>query len=116
MAKQEGEPQREENTKTLTFSVAEHGLDTMLDEVLSEEEFNSRSREDFEPNRHWYDITVANESDKDRWVNAKNEWLSLAWSPNQSREEQTKNSERMGKLEDEMRELENKVRSIEKDK
>jgi len=97
----------------VTFMVAERGLETSLEEVLSKADFEARNPEDFEPNRSWSTITVANEADKNRWVNLRNEWLEAAWTPNQDEETRERNARRMRELEKEMRELENKVRKIE---
>jgi hypothetical protein len=99
-----------ERKNTITFHVAEHGLETSVDEVLSDKEFNARDNEDFEPNRNWYSVTVANEADKDHWVKLRNEYLACAWTSNQSMEEREENGNRMREIEIEMRELENKAR------
>jgi len=101
---------KEGEGKPVIFHVAEHGLETSLDEVLSDEEFNNRDHQDFEPNRHWETITVANEDDMNRWVQLRNEWLSCAWTPNQDSETRSENADRMREIEKEMRSLENKVR------
>ncbi|MCK5460164.1 hypothetical protein KAI52_03550 [Candidatus Parcubacteria bacterium] len=93
-------------SEKVTFYVAEHGLETSVDEVISNDEYIDRDTDDFEPNRNWYSITVENEADKKEWVRMKNEWLSCAWTPNQNNEERTENAERMRELAKQMRELE----------
>ncbi len=102
--------QREQETPSISFHVAEYGLETSLDEVLSDDEFNSRDPEEFEPNRNWYSVTVANEADQKRWTELRNQYLDAAWTPNQDEETREENAEIMRKAEQEMRELENKVR------
>ncbi len=101
---------KEGEGKPVTFHVAEHGLETSVDEVLSSEDFSGRDPQDFEPNRHWYVVTVANKGDKKRWIQLRNEWLGCAWTPNQSSEERSENADRMREIEKEMRDLENKAR------
>lgn len=85
-----------------TYRVAEYGLNTSLDEVLSERQFLARPAEDFEPNRNWYSVQVRSKDDMDAWVQKKNEWLRLAWTPNQSPEEREANGVRMEQLQREM--------------
>ncbi len=97
---------REKERSSVTFHVAEHGSSMSLDEVLSAEDFESRDQGDFEPNRHWHEVTVTNEADKDAWVALKNEWLELQWTPNQTDEERAKNAVRMHEIETEMEKLE----------
>ena len=104
---------KEKMQKPVTFHVAEHGLETSVDEVLSDEDFQGRDPEDFEPNRHWYDVTVANEVDKKKWIDLRNEWLSCSWTPNQDMNERSENADRMREIEKEMRDLENKARAEE---
>lgn len=101
---------KEKMQQPVTFHVAEHGLETSVDEVLSDEDFQGRDPEDFEPNRNWYAVTVASDADKNRWVELRNEYLTCSWTPNQSTEEREKNADRMREIEKEMRDLENKVR------
>ena len=101
---------KEKMQKPVTFHVAEHGLETSVDEVLSDKDFQARDPEDFEPNRNWYTVTVANKADMNQWVELRNEYLACAWTPNQSAEEREENGDRMRKIEKEMRDLENKVR------
>lgn len=92
--------------ENVTFHVAEHGLETSLDEVMSDDEWNDADNEDFAPNRNWYSVTVKSEADKKRWVDLKNEWLSCAWTPNQDMDERSENADRMREIEKEMRSLE----------
>lgn len=99
--------------KPVTFMVAERGLETSVDEVLSKSDFDARRPEDFEPNRNWSEVTVANEEDKKKWVDLRNEYLEAAWTPNQDDETRERNARRMREIEGEMRELENKVRKSE---
>ena len=101
---------KEKMQKPVTFHVAEHGLETSVDAVLSNDEFYDRDPEDFEPNRNWYDVTVASEEDEKKWIELRNEYLSCAWTPNQGTDERRENADRMREIENEMRELENKVR------
>ena len=100
-------------SKPITFHVAEHGLETSIDEILSDEDFNKRDKEDFEPNRNWYSVDVATEEDKNKWVDLRNKWLNLAWTPNQDSDTREENADKMRKIEQKMRELENKVRTKE---
>jgi hypothetical protein len=83
----------------IVFYVAEYGLQTQLDEVLTEEEFHSTPTDQFLPNRNWYSVAVSNKEDMKKWVEAKNAWLNCAWTPNQTRTEQQENKEDMKRLE-----------------
>jgi len=90
-----------------TFFVADYGLETSVDEVLSEAEFCARSPEDFLPNRHWFSVTVQSLEDQWVWINAYNDLLCANWTPNQSsidREYYRSMAERAKKI---MGELEN---------
>lgn len=95
-----------EKIKPVSFYVATHGLEPHLDTVLTDEEYNSMSPEDFPPNRTWEAVNVASEADKAEWLKLKDQWLTLAWEPNQSPEERSKNSKRMEELEEKMSLLE----------
>lgn len=92
--------------ENVTFHVAEYGLETSVDKVMSRDEWNDADDNDFEPNRYWYSITVKNEADKKKWVQLRNKWLSCAWTPNQDYEEKSENEYRMHEIEKEMRSLE----------
>lgn len=95
--------------KPIKFWVGEKGLETRIAEVLSNEEFNSRDPNDFEPNMHWYDVTVASQADKEAWVKTQDLILAYKWTPNQSRAEQTEGAAKIKELEAKLKELESKV-------
>lgn len=100
----EGEP------KEIKFHVAEQGLETSIVEVLSDEEMGAKEPEDFALNRTWYSVTVANEADKQRWIDLRNKYLKCCWTPNQDEETRKENAEEMRQMEVGMRKLEGKVR------
>lgn len=100
---------KEKMGQPVTFHVAEHGLETSVDEVLSDRDFQGRDPKEFKLNRSWHTVTVASGADKDRWVKLRNEYLTCAWTLNQSAEECKKNGDRMREIEKEMLELENKA-------
>jgi hypothetical protein len=70
--------------KKVTFYVATVGLQTGIDEVLTEEEYFSLSPEEFLPNRHWFSVTVRNETDKKKWLKTFSSTLEAKWTPNQT--------------------------------
>lgn len=85
------------------FVIGTTGLNTSIDEVMTEQAFwNS----ELPPNRQWQHVTVARESDADSWLKAKNQWLTAAWTPNQSYEEMSENKKIMRQAEAAMASLE----------
>jgi hypothetical protein len=93
--------------KPVVFHVATRGLEESIHEVISDEESKKRESEDgFEPNLTWQTVKVSSEAEKKRWVTLKNEWLNLAWTPNQSPDERVENGKRMKEIEQELKEIE----------
>lgn len=89
----------------ITFHVGTRGLESDLDYSLiySDEEFYN---EDLPPNVSWEHVTVADVEAKEKWLNAKEIWLSAAWTPNQSPDERKENSLIMKQMMDVMSYLE----------
>jgi len=78
----------------ITFHVGTRGLESQLDQSLiyTDKEFYS---EELPANVSWKHVTVRNHADMDKWLDAKNRWLSAAWTPNQSPDEREENSQIM---------------------
>jgi hypothetical protein len=78
---------------TITFYFGVHkqfNLDTP--EIMTEQEFIDTDPNDFTPNLEWTRVTVANETEKEQWIAAKNAWIAAAWTPNQNNEEREENA------------------------
>jgi hypothetical protein len=90
----------------ITFFVATCGLETSIDEALTEEEYFTRAPEEFAPNRHWFSVTVNSEEDRDNWIRAYNSMLEGQWTPNQTSEERNYFAKQIEKARKEMFSLE----------
>ena len=89
----------------ITFYVCENGLETSIEHTLSVNEFLDKDLQDFEPNRHWYSITVANRIEQQTWIDLRNRYLSCCWTPNQNREELSENEKEIKELSKQMDQL-----------
>lgn len=85
------------------FVIGTTGLNTSIDEIMTEETF---WKSDLPANTQWTHVTVASEEDANKWIDAKNAWLTAAWTPNQSYEEMSKNKKIMSQAEETMTALE----------
>ena len=94
----------------ITFYVGMTGLNTSIDEFMTEDEWNNTAPDDFPPNVNWEQVTVVSEQDVDKWVVAKNHHLCAAWTPNQSQDEREDNAVKMRLAAAEMDRLEAKVK------
>lgn len=88
------------------FVVGTNGLNTSVDEFMTEEKYWSSELGVLPPNTQWQHVTVASEEDADAWLEAKNAWLAAAWEPNQSDDDRTENAVIMREAEQRMAALE----------
>lgn len=72
------------------FVIGTRGLNTSIDDFYWEEDW--QNADDLPPNTTWEHVTVRRPSDVDKWLDAKNRWLSAAWTPNQSPDERDENA------------------------
>lgn len=85
------------------FVIGTSGLNTSIDEIMTEEAFWDSEPP---PNTQWQHVTVASKEDANKWIDAKNAWLSAAWEPNQSYEQMSENRKIMRQAEETMISLE----------
>lgn len=76
----------------VTYHVGIQGLEERLDSSLIYIDQEFYSEDNLPANVNWQEVTVASEQDMDKWIEAKNRWLSAAWTPNQSPDEREENS------------------------
>lgn len=78
------------------------GLNTSIDEVLTETEF---WKQELPANTSWNHVEVASLADKYTYISAQNRYLAAAWTPNQNAEEREENGVIMAEAEAEMKRL-----------